>query len=609
MRGLFFCLTIAALLYSCTPGTNYTISGELKQWHKVTLSFEGPSLEEDSSSNPFLDYRLQATFEKEGTNITVPGYFAADGNAAETGASSGNIWRVHFNPPSTGTWNYRLSFCKGKDIAISNDTEAGEAIAFDGFGGALEISASDKEGKDFRSQGIIQISDKGRFFQHADSGKYFLKAGADSPENFLAYYEFDSTYRHSAEARQGEADPTQNLHRYAAHAQDWNEGDPTWQEGKGKNIVGALNYLAGKGMNSVYFLVMNINGDGKDVWPYTSHEERLRFDCSKLDQWEIIFEHMEKLGLMMHLVTQETENELLLDNGNTEKERKLFYRELIARFGHHNALVWNLGEENGPANFSPNGQNNEQQKAMASHLKEHDPYQHPVVIHTHSWRGAKEEGLPGLIGHKPLDGLSFQISEPKMVHSEILSWSEQAAASGHPWLIAMDEIGMWHTGVMPDAVDPDHDTIRSQVLWGSLMAGAAGVEWYFGARYAHNDLTCEDWRSRERMWDQTRYAKEFFDKYLPWWEMRSQDEMISYEGAYCLAKPGEVIAVYYPPNMTEDKRIRLKDGTNYKVSWYDPIRGGALIQGNIGSISGPGLQDPGLPEGNAGQDWVLLLRR
>jgi len=54
-------------------------------------------------------------------------------------------------------------------------------------------------------------------------------------------------------------------------------------------------------------LTMNIIGDGKDVWPYTDYNERYRFDCSKLDQWEIVFEHMETLGIMAHYVLQETE--------------------------------------------------------------------------------------------------------------------------------------------------------------------------------------------------------------------------------------------------------------------------------------------------------------
>jgi len=90
-------------------------------------------------------------------------------------------------------------------------------------------------------------------------------------------------------------------------------------------------------------LSMNILGDGKDVWPYTDYSERYRFDCSKLDQWELVFDHMESLGMMTHFVLQETENEVLLDAGYTDIQRRIYLRELVARFGHHLAVTWNLG--------------------------------------------------------------------------------------------------------------------------------------------------------------------------------------------------------------------------------------------------------------------------
>ena len=165
-------------------------------------------------------------------------------------------------------------------------------------------------------------------------------------------------------------------------------------------------FYAGKGMNSVYFLTMNIEGDGKDVWPYVRHDERSRFDVSKLDQWEKVFDHMDNLGLMLHLVLQETENELLLDNGDTGPERKLYYRELIARFGHHLAITWNMGEENGPANFSPRGQNTRQQKDMVQYLKDHNPYPSFVVIHTHSDPKNRHAMYDKLLGFAPLNGPS-----------------------------------------------------------------------------------------------------------------------------------------------------------------------------------------------------------
>jgi hypothetical protein len=53
--------------------------------------------------NPFLDHALDVTFtHADGTAYLVPGHFAADGNAAETGATEGRVWRAHFSPDKTG---------------------------------------------------------------------------------------------------------------------------------------------------------------------------------------------------------------------------------------------------------------------------------------------------------------------------------------------------------------------------------------------------------------------------------------------------------------------------------------------------------------------------
>ncbi|MBX2871323.1 MAG: DUF5060 domain-containing protein, partial [Saprospiraceae bacterium] len=62
------------------------LEGELKQWHKVTLSMAGPFAQEmQEEPNPFLDLRMTVKFTHESGSpaYEVPGYFAADGNAAE----------------------------------------------------------------------------------------------------------------------------------------------------------------------------------------------------------------------------------------------------------------------------------------------------------------------------------------------------------------------------------------------------------------------------------------------------------------------------------------------------------------------------------------------
>ena len=45
-----------------------------------------------------------------------------------------------------------------------------------------------------------------------------------------------------------------------------------------------------------------------------------------------------------------------------------------------------------------------------------------------------------------------------------------------------------------------HD-IRKYTLWGNLMAGGAGVEYYFGYGLPDNDLVAENFRSRDKSWD------------------------------------------------------------------------------------------------------------
>ena len=74
-------------------GSAAVVSGELRQWHKVTLTFNGPQASEtDTSPNPFTDYRMTVVFTHESgaPRYEVPGYFAADGDAANTSATSGN---------------------------------------------------------------------------------------------------------------------------------------------------------------------------------------------------------------------------------------------------------------------------------------------------------------------------------------------------------------------------------------------------------------------------------------------------------------------------------------------------------------------------------------
>jgi len=597
------------------------VSGELKQWHKVTLTLNGPfARERDADPNPFTDLRMTVRFvhESGSPDTAVPGYFAADGKAGESSAEEGNAWRAHLSPDKPGKWSWTVSFAKGRHAALDPAAPSAALAPFDGKSGSFEVAPSDKTGRDLRGKGRLRYVGK-HHLRFAGSGEYFLKMGPDAPETFLACKDFDGTSTNKIA-----------LKSWEPHVRDWKEGDPSWKGAKGKGIVGALNYLAGKGCNVFSFLPYNAGGDGDNVWPFVARDAKFHYDCSKLDQWGVLFDHAQALGLYLHFKLQETENDdhrhgkknepgnvpASLDGGDLGPERRLYLRELVARFGHALALNWNLGEEN--------TQTPEQQRAMAKYILDVDPYDHLIVVHT--FPNEQDKVYPPLLGEgSVLTGASLQNAWNE-VHRRTLQWVAASAKAGKPWVVANDEQGSADTGVPPDpgfqgwdgkdkkgkVVQTLHD-IRKRTLWGNLMAGGAGVEYYFGYSLPENDLLLEDFRSREKTWDYGRIAITFFkDHGIPFWEMRNENARVGNEKnadvRYCLAKPGELYLVYLLEGGAAELDLSGQEGS-FKVAWFDPRGGGPLREGSVREVRGGGTVSLGPPPADAGEDWLVVVRK
>ncbi|MEM6911200.1 MAG: DUF5060 domain-containing protein [Verrucomicrobiota bacterium] len=589
--------------------------GELKKWHKITLSFDGPATSESASPNPFLDYRLDVTFTgPSGQTYLVPGHYAADGNAANTGADNGNQWQVHFSPDEVGLWSYSASFLTGSEIAIA-DPASGSPASFHGASGSFLVVASDKTGRDFRGKGRLEYVGQ-HYLQFAESGEYFIKQGPDAPENFLSYVDFDGPFKTDGQYNTGTfGSEASSIKTWSAHAGDWTTDDPTWAQvdgvggAYGKGMLGALNYLASEGLNVFSFLTFNIAGDDRNVFLYTDYNERERMDVSRLGQWEVIFEHATRQGLFLHVKTQETENDLLLDGGELGKHRQLYYRELIARFGHHLALNWNLGEENDIWRADElNDPTQTRVKAYAQFFHDHDPYQHPIVIHTYP--NDKDEVYGPLVGSvSQLTGASLQGGRANFndVHDDVRTWVANSAQAGKPWIVACDEPGDAENALRPDSSPGNsHENGRENALWGTLLAGGWGNEWYFGYGFPHSDLTCQDFRSRDQWWDYCRYALEFFAlAEVPYWEMINDNSLTS--GDYCYFKAGEAYVIYDKQGGTANLDLADQPG-EFTVRWFDPRNSGALQTGSVSTITG-GSDD--IPLGSApdstNQDWVALV--
>ncbi|WP_096086303.1 DUF5060 domain-containing protein [Agaribacterium haliotis] len=574
-----------------------TVEGELKQWHRVSILCEGYQASENSDLS-FTNLRFDLRFSQGEQVIWVPGHFAADADAANSSAQSGDVWRAYFMPPTTGLWHYQVSFRKGQNIAVSLDREEGVALdVFDGKHGYFNVAASTATGRDMRKRGLLRHVPGERYLRFAGDHSVFIQAGMDSPENIFGYDEFDNTKKHN---NVGSCKGI--LHKFDAHRQDWRAGDPTWANGKGKNLIGLLNYISSTGVNSAYVMAMTVNGDGCDAHPWQQYSgTRKRFDISKLDQWELAFSHMNKLGLMIHMMTQETENDQLLNNGNLALERKLYYRELVSRFAHHPALQWNLGEEN--TNSAA------QQKAFADYIRAIDPYDHAILMHTFPGEHDKYEALRA---HKNFDGPTFQFgaiaeSPEAGVYGKVIEWSEKSANDGHPWVITMTEASGG------DAPKPNTAVSKRQRvfwMWANIMAGGAGFEWYLkndGAGHAY-DLAVENLREFDEHWRQSGYVSEFFrdifqaELKLNLQAMQPSNELVSGSHAWVLAQEGQAYLLYLRDGGAVSLNVR--QGGEYNQLWFNPRTGERF---NKGPVQGGAQVDLGLAPVEADKDWLVLL--
>ncbi|TCI84506.1 carbohydrate-binding protein [Tenacibaculum sp. M341] len=598
---------LLCFLFCCATMFSQTPTGELKRWHKLKLTFNGPNTSETANPNPFSDFRLDVTFTHTSSNrsYTVPGFFDACGNAENNSCSSGNKWSVNFSPDQTGSWSWKASFKKGTDVAINGGGSSGGFM--DGATGNFSVAESDKTGRDYRAKNKGRLQYIGEHYLRftgtnptKPNGDWFVKAGADSPENAFNYVDFDATPSY-----------TNNLNKIGSktwqpHQQDYAATDAsayTWANGKGTEILGMVNYLHKQGANVMSFLTWNTSGDCGAVFPHilkvslqeygnTGRSQQWnkvhkdRFDVSKMAQWEKVMEYADKKGIYLHFKTMETENDNKMDGNTFGKQRKLYYRELIARFSHHLALNWNLTEETTLPNNVV--------KATATYIKQLDPYNHNIVIHTYP--GEKDQRYTPLLGNaSDLTGASLQ-SNQNSIHNDVINWLKKSKNSGKKWVVANDEQGSASQGIRVSDKD-----VRKKVLWGTLLAGGAGVEYYSGYLNDDGDINGNDHRKRGKKYKEGSYALDFFNTHLQSYliDMVSSDGVTNDGGDFVFAKPSEVYVVYRPNGGSTGLSLPTGNG-KYNVQWFNPRTGGNLSGKNTlgGSLVAPD-----------NNDWVALITK
>ena len=387
------------------------------------------------------------------------------------------------------------------------------------------------------------------------------------------------------------------LHRYLFHLKHWKEGDPTWQGGKGKGIIGAINYLSEIGANTLYHIILTRDDDADNTWPWTDRETKLIYDVSKLDQWDIVYTHMDRKGINADLYLSEAANARYLNGGNMGTERSIFCREVVARFGHHLGLRYNVGEENG---LKP-----DQIKAIATYLSTLDAYDHPVGSHSSHQLDKQHEQFEPLLGFKDFHGIWYQLH--KEHHTEVIGWREKSAKAGHKWVVSDDE--SW-------PIDENQIDRAESYAWQVMTAGGEGMDLYIGYKDpSYNDIGLEDFSRMKKTLDYVISPAALLslpqvNKHLP--QMASADGLVGNQGKneppFCFAKEGSVYIVYHKTG--SDIRLDLsKQSGTFAVKWWNPRKsdGGGLQDGSIQKISGGDTRSLGNPPSDPGSSWAALV--
>jgi hypothetical protein len=562
-----------------------------------------------SPHNPWLDYRLNAlVISPSGRVLSVPGFYAADGK----GGDSGSTWKIRLTPDEPGQWGMLLRFEQGPRINAQDLSVVGTQIFPGGYPLFFEVGAPSPKAPGFLAHGPLEYVSE-RYLRHAD-GTWFLKTGTNSPENLLGYAGFDG-----AQDIGGLPRNETFLHRYTEHVADWRGGDPDWvadgRPSAGKGIIGALNYLASKGVNSVYFLPLNLGGDGQDTYPFldptgNSFDQVTHYDVGRLEQWELVFEHAQRLGILLDVVLAEREaaNIAWLGSGLTD-ERKVYLKTLAAMFGHHLGLRWILCEENAP---EPNTQFSVVELGdIARWLKRWSQFDHPIAVHTDpNDVQIFQQILSGPADPSWLTSASLQVHRNYNPATDtVLGLFEQA---GRVATVDLDEVGPAGQGIDGS----NHVHFRKLVLWDVLLSGG-NVSWYFGyhALPLGGDIRTEDFRTREGMFEFSHIARLALTR-MQFWRMEPADDLVTgdtldpaYGDAEVMAVPGDRYLIYFS-NATSTGNLDLSAvpaGQRFSARWHDP-RTGQDVGPATTLVGGAVRALPTAPQ-PSGEDWVLFVRR
>jgi hypothetical protein len=493
------------------------------------------------AANPFTDVTITGAFGKAGaaTRTAVTGF---------CDSQDGSVYRIRFMPSAPGDYVYSATYRQG----------------------AFEKTVSGK----FRAtaghrRGPLRVDPKYPWhFIWEGTGEHFFFNGTTA--FWLMGWREDRIINSSLE-RLREL-KVNRIRAVLAGSTNRFYGEPVMTEGS-KDFTFSLRPWVSQRPN-------NFEDPGHD---YT------RFDLAYWAKWDRMLKFSRDRDLIISVIMYIT-TEKVRPAAGSEDERR-YFRYAAARLGAFSNITWDLGDDyNAFRTF-------EWAHEMGTLLMTADPYRHLAT--THPFQRAPLDRSADWFGFTSIQDWR------RTQHAVMLAEREAQRKTGRIIPQANEEYGYEdHYPKFAPAPPGDSADVLRRVAWDIAMAGAYGTAGETAKRGVNIwPDTGGGWingRGDDTMTMLRGYAHmvDFFTSF-EWWKTEPHDELVD-SGAYCLAQPGEIYAVYLPN--AGKVTVQLAPG-NYTAKWFNAFTGEIIP---LPPVRGPKWTSPAAP---GWLDWALLLEK
>lgn len=522
--------------------------------------------------NPFTQARLTGTFSTADGNKhwQVEGFCDSD---------DGSMFRIRFMPPAAGDYTYSVEYHQGWSTRSST--------------GTFHVT-------DGHRRGPIRIDSQNRWhFIWEGTGQHYFFNGTTA--YWLMGWRDDNVIRSAIERlhnlkinrmRVTIAGRTNLYYGEPVMAdENWTPFIRPWKTSASLRAIRYLGHLGQRAGLSWggFFDDLADAGHPDDI--YHPAFDYGRFEVSYWQKFDRALTFARDHDMVFSLVLDMGDGRVHPDAGSEDERRMIRYA--IARFGAFSNITWDLGDDLDHFRDDP------WTHTTGTLIKEWDPYRHLATSHP----------IDNIHQDRTADWFDFTSFQEwsRNQHAFMLAQRKQQQSLGRIIPQTNEEYGyedhypLWAIGGLGSE---SADTLR-RTAWEIVMAGGyqtAGESARRGTNVLPN--TGGGWMNGRgddtmTMFQGYGHMVDFFTSF-DWWKTEPHDELVD-NGNLCLAKPGEIYAVYLPH--AGKVTVQLVSGS-YQATWWNPRTGEKT---SLPVINGAESWTSPIALGT--DDWALLIKK